>query len=207
MPQINPIAKDALYGGVVPQVRHPLCAALGEVIAALHAILQRRHDTSLIEPQGNAAAGLAGCSHVKDHLHHRCGILIRYKLVGGALRLPVAVGRAGHILAVVALGVQRLLDLAGGVPQVDIVHGKLERCHQVIILGIEVTAGCQIADAVFRKIAFCVVAGFRHVTSQAGQVFGNDRVDLTGFQMFQHGTKTGAFKVAAGVAVVGKFLH
>ena len=89
----------------------------------------------------------------------------------------------------------------------DVLHGKLERCHQVIILGIEVTAGCQIADAVFRKIAFCVVAGFRHVTSQAGQVFGNDRVDLTGFQMFQHGTKTGAFKVAAGVAVVGKFLH
>lgn len=64
---------------------------------------------------------------VEDHLHHRGGVLVRHKLVRGALRLAVAVGRAGNILAVVALGVQRLFDLAGGVPQVDIVHGKLER--------------------------------------------------------------------------------
>lgn len=64
---------------------------------------------------------------VEDHFHHRGGVLVRHKLVRGALRLAVAVGRAGHILAVVALGVQRLFDLAGDVPQVDIIHGKLER--------------------------------------------------------------------------------
>ena len=64
---------------------------------------------------------------VKDHFHYRGGVLVRHKLVRGALRLAVAVGRAGHILAIVALGVQHMFDLAGGVPQVDIVHGKLKR--------------------------------------------------------------------------------
>ena len=64
---------------------------------------------------------------VEDHFHHRGGVLVRHKLVRGALRLAVAVGRAGHILAIVALGVQHMFDLAGGVPQVDIVHGKLKR--------------------------------------------------------------------------------
>ena len=64
---------------------------------------------------------------VEDHFHHRAGVLVRHKLVRGTLRLAVAVGRAGHILAVVALGVQRLFGLAGSVPQVDIVHGKLKR--------------------------------------------------------------------------------
>ena len=166
--QVDPIAQDTLHGGVVPQVGHPLCAALGEVVAALHTVLQRRHDTRLVKPYGDAAAGLTGGSHVKDHLDHRRGILIRYKLIGGALRLAVAIGWTGHILAVVALGVQRLLDLTGRIPQVDIVHGELERCHQVIFLGIKVAAGCQITDAVFGKIALRIVAGFRHVTAQPG---------------------------------------
>lgn len=64
---------------------------------------------------------------VKDHLHHRGGVLVRHKLVRGTLRLAVAVGWAGNIFPVISLGVQRLLDLAGGVPQVDIIHGKLKR--------------------------------------------------------------------------------
>ena len=207
MPQVNPIVKDALYGGVVPQVGHPLCAAFGEVVAALHTVLQRRHDTRLVEPYGDAAAGLAGGSHIKDHLDHRCGVLVRHKLVGGALCLAVAVGRAGHIFAVVALGVQRLLDLTGRIPQIDVVHSKLERCHQVIFLGIKVAAGCQIADAVFGEIALRIVAGFRHITAQPGQVFGNDHVDLAGFQMLQHGAEAGALEVASGIAIIGKFLH
>ena len=207
MTQVDPIAKDALHGGVIPQVGHPLCAALGEVVAALHTVLQRRHDTRLVEPYGDAAAGLTGSGHVKDHLDHRCGVLVRHKLVSGTLCLPVAVGRTSHIFAVVALGVQCLLDLAGRIPQVDVVHGKLKRCHQVISLGVKIAAGGQIADAVFGEIALRIVAGFRHITAQSGQVFGNDHVDLAGFQMLQHGAEAGALEVASGIAIIGKFLH
>ena len=205
--QVDPIAKDALYSGVIPQVGHPLCAAFGEVVTALHAILQRRHDTRLVKPYGDTAAGLAGSGHVKNHLDHRRGVLVRHKLVGGTLRFPVAVGWAGHIFAVVAFGVQRLLDLTGRIPQIDIVHGELKRCHQVIFLRVKIAAGCQITDAVFRKIALRIMAGFRHVTAQPGQVFGDDHVDLTGFQMLQHGAETGALEVAAGIAIIGKFFH
>ena len=205
--QIDPIAKNAFHGGIVPHVGHPLCAALGEVVTAFHAVLQRRHDARLVEPYGDAAAGLAGGRHIKDRLDHRRGVLVRHKLVGGALRLPVAVGRAGHILAVVALGVQRLLDLTGRIPQIDVVHGKLKRCHQVISLGVKIAAGGQIMDAVFRKIALRIVAGFRHITAQTRQVFGDDHIDLAGFQMLQHGAEAGALEVAAGIAVIGKLLH
>ena len=205
--QIDPIAQDALYGGVVPQVGHALCAALSKIVAALHAILQRRHDARFVESQGDASAGLTGSGHVKDHLDHRRGVLIRYKLIGGALCLAVAVGRAGHIFAVVALGVQRLLDLAGRIPQVDVVHGKLERCHQVIFLGIKVAAGCQITDTVFGKIALRIVAGLCHVTAQPGQIFCDDCIDLAGFQMLQHGAEARALEVAAGITVIGKLLY
>ena len=205
--QVDPIAKDALHGGVVPQVGHALCAALSKIVAALHAILQRRHDARFVESQGDASAGLTGSGHVKDHLDHRRGVLVRHKLIGGALRLAVSVGRASDIFAVVALGVQRLLDLTGRIPQVDIVHCELKRCHQVIFLGIKVAAGCQITDAVFGKIALRIMTGFRHITTQPGQVFGDDYIDLAGFQMLQHGAEAGALEVAAGIAIIGKFLH
>ena len=205
--QVDPVTQDALYGGIVPQVGHPLCAALSKIVAALHAILQRRHDARFVESQGNAAAGLTGSGHVKDHLDHRRGVLVRHKLIGGTLRLAVSVRRAGHIFTVVALGVQRLLDLAGRIPQVDIVHGELKRCHQVIFLGIKVAAGRQITDAVFGKIALRIVAGFRHVTAQPGQIFGDDHVDLAGFQMLQHSAEARALEVAAGITVIGKLLY
>ena len=78
-----------------------------------------------------------------------------------ALRRSASFSCAGHIFAVVPLGVQRLLDLAGGIPQVHIVHDKLERGHQVIFLGVEVAAGSKVADAVFGEIPLRVVAGFR----------------------------------------------
>ena len=38
--------------------------------------------------------------------------------------LAVAVGRTGAVLAVLSLAADHILDLAGAVPQVDLVHGK-----------------------------------------------------------------------------------
>ena len=59
----------------------------------------------------------------------------------------------------------------------------------------------------FREIAFCVVAGFRHVTAQAGQVLGDDHVGLAGFEVLQHSLEAGPLKVAAGKSVVHELLH
>ena len=207
MAQVDAVAQDALDRGVVPLIGSPLGTPLGKVVTALHAVLQRRHNACLVEPDSNTATGLTRGGQVENLFHHWGGVLVRHKLVGGALRLPVAVGRAGHILAIVALGVQRLLDLAGGVPQVDIVHGKLKRCHQIIFLGVKVAAGCQIADAVFRKIALSVMTGFRHITAQAGQILGDNHVGLAGSQVFQHSLEAGPLKVPAGKAVVHELLH
>ena len=51
------------------------------------------------------------------------------------------------------------------------------------------------------------MAGFRHVTAQAGQVLGDDHVGLAGFEVLQHSLEAGPLKVAAGKSVVHELLH
>ena len=64
--------------------------------------------------------------------------------------LAVAIGRAGTILAVLPLAAQHILDLAGAVPQVNLVHGEEEGCHDVLPLGVEVVRDGNIVDAMLR---------------------------------------------------------
>ena len=119
--------------------------------------------------------------------------------------LAVAVGRAGAVLAVLPLVSQHVLDLAGAVPEVDLVHGKQERRHDVVVLRVKVVRNSDILNAVLGEKLFGVVAGLPHVAAQPGQVLGDDQVSLALLELLQHLLEAGAVEVAAGVAVVHKF--
>ena len=112
--------------------------------------------------------------------------------------LAVAVGRAGAVLAVLPLVSQHVLDLAGAVPEVDLVHGKQERRHDVVVLRVKVVRNSDILNAVLGEKLFGVVAGLPHVAAQPGQ-------SLALLELLQHLLEAGAVEVAAGVAVVHKF--
>ena len=51
------------------------------------------------------------------------------------------------------------------------------------------------------------MAGFRHITTQMREVLGNDRVDLSRFQVFQPGLKAGLLEVATRKSVIQKHFH
>lgn len=119
--------------------------------------------------------------------------------------LPVTVGRAGAVLAALPLAPQHVLDLAGAVPEVDLVHGQQKWGHDVVMFRVEVVRDGDILDSVLRKKLLSVVAGLPHVAAQSGQVLGDDQVGLALLQLLQHLLKAGAVEVATGVAVVHKF--
>ena len=143
----------------------------------------------------------------ENPLYDRRGVFIRDKLVSSAFGLAVAIRRARGVLSLFALHVKRLLDLARGITQVNIVHSKLERCHQIIAHRVKIVARCQIVDTMLREKAFRVVAGFGHITAQTGQVFGNDRVRFSCRQVIEHCLKARAFKVAARISVIHELTH
>ena len=84
--------------------------------------------------------------------------------------LAVAVGRAGAVLAALPLASQHVLDLAGAVPEVDLVHGEQEGGHDVVVLRVEVVRNGDILDAVLREKLLRVVAGLPHVAAQPAEV-------------------------------------
>ena len=119
--------------------------------------------------------------------------------------LAVAVGRAGAVLAALPLASQHVLDLAGAVPEIDLVHGEQKWGHDVVVLRVEVVRDGDILDAVFWKELLGVVAGLPHIAAQPGQILGDDQVGLALLQLLQHLLEAGAVEVAAGVAIVYKF--
>ena len=108
-------------------------------------------------------------------------------------------------MAALPLISQHILDLAGAVPEVDLVHGEQEGGHDVVVLRVEVVRNGDILDALLREELLGVVAGLPHVAAQPGQILGDDQVGLALLQLLQHLLKAGAVEVAAGVAVVHKF--
>ena len=121
--------------------------------------------------------------------------------------LAVAVGRAGAVLAALPLASQHILHLPGSVSEVDLIHGKEERGHNVVVLRVEVVRDGEELDAVLREKLLGVVAGLPHIAAQPGQVFGNNHIDLPLFQHTQHFLEAGTVKIAAGPAVVYKLPH
>lgn len=121
---------------------------------------------------------------LEDALHHRDGHLIWGQAVLIFLVLAVTVERSGAILAALPLALQHVLHFAGVVPEVDLVHGKQERSHNVVVFCVEVVHNGNILDAVLREKLFGIVAGLPHFTAQPAEILDDDQVGLTLLQLF-----------------------
>ena len=207
MPQIDRVFQNALDRRVAPQIRCPGRSVLAELISVQHPILQGRDDAVLIEIQSDLPRGISPGSLLEDPQHHGSRHLIGCQTVLVLGVLAIAVGRAGTILAVFPLAAQHILDLAGAVPQVDLVHGEKERGHDVLPLSVKVVRDGNIVNAVLGEELLSVVAGLPHIAAQTGQVFGNDGVGLALLELLHHFLKGRAVKVAAGVAIIRKLPH
>ena len=207
MTQIDRVFQNALDRRIVPQIRCPGRSFLTEFVSVQHSILQRRDNAILVEVQSDFSGRISLGRLLKDPQHHRSCHLIGSQAMFVLSVLAVAIGRAGTILAVLPLAAQHILDLAGAVPQVNLVHGEEEGCHDVLPLGVEVVRDGNIVDAVLGEELLSVVAGLPHIAAQTGQVFGNDGVGLALLELLHHFLKGRAVKVAAGVAIIRKLPH
>ena len=205
--QIDPVAQDALHCGGIPVIRRPGGSLRCKFIPILHPVFEGRDHPFLVQPVGNASRRQPRRRPGENLFYHRSGIFVRGKLVGGVLRFFIAIGRAGRIFPVFPFQIQGLLHFPGGIAQIDVVHGELERRHGIISHGIKVISRRQIVDIMLREVPLGVVAGFGHITAKPGQVLGHDHIGLSRGQMLQHGLKPGPFEVAAGVAVIGKLFY
>ena len=192
MPQVHRIFQNPLHCGVVPGVRGVGRPLFAELVPVQHPVLQRRDDPVGVQVQGDLPGGVSRRRPPKNAFHHRGGGLIGSQVVPVLPVLAVAVGRAGAVLAALPLAFQHIFDLAGAIPEVDLVHGEQEGGHDVVVLRIEVVRNGDILDAVFRKELLGVVAGLPHIAAQPGQVLCDDQVGLALLQLLQHLLEAGA---------------
>ena len=80
----------------------------------------------------------------------------------------------------------------GNIPAIHIVQDILERRDVHFLTGQTVHAirNGDIADIVFREEDFNIATGFDIISSQSGQVFGNDTTDFTGLNIGNHPLKS-----------------
>ena len=107
---------------------------------------------------------------------------------------------AGVISVVALLIPLHTLDFLGNVLGVHVVHNGPEGSDVVgggIHAGVDAVQQGDVAHPLLREIAFHVVARHDIVTSQPGQVLGNDHVDLLGLDVGNHPLEIRAVKAGA----------
>ena len=90
------------------------------------------------------------------------------------------------------------------IPAIHIVQDILEGRDVHFLTGQTVHAirNGNIADIVFREEDFNITAGFDIISSQSGQVFGNDTTDFIGLNIGNHPLKSRTIEIAACVTIV-----
>ena len=78
----------------------------------------------------------------------------------------VPIGRTSAVLTVLSFATEHIFHLPGAIPQVDLVHGKQEGGHNVLILGIEIVRNREIAYPVLWEILLGIVTGLPHITPE-----------------------------------------
>ena len=97
------------------------------------------------------------------------------------------------------------LDLLGNILGVHVVHDGTERGDVIggrVHTGVDAVQQGDVPHPVFREVPLHVVAGQDVVPAQAGEVLGNDHIDLLGLDVGDHPLEAGPVKTGAAPTVV-----
>ena len=173
----------------------PLAAAeqifVGDL--ALHLlVVAGGEDASLVQPHGDGIEASALGSPSEHPLYHNGGNGVDDKLVAIILRFQITVGstRTDELSVLHGLPLLRP-DLASDVQSVGFVYHVPQRDGDTgmgifRVGGVEVFVDRNEADTADAEILLDVIAGVNGVPPQTGEVFHNDAVDVTGFNIREH---------------------
>ena len=116
----------------------------------------------------------------------------------------VAVGRKGrNVSAIPHFGGKSRADLLGCIPRIHLIDDVFEGGNvRIRAVGIVAVIDGDVAHALGGKIDLRILPCCNVVASQAGKVFGDDQIDLFGFDVPDHPLEIRAVKIRAAPAVV-----
>ena len=164
---VNLIAEDGLDGHVVPE----RCLAPQVFPSLCHVVKAPwRRDFFRIELQGNFAETVPLQAQIKDMPHHGSSHRIDLKNVLVSFAFLIAKGRvAADILAALEGGQLHRLDLAAGVPRIEVIHHIFQNDQHLVVLAEGVNAIIQSNEtaAEGREHKICVLARFDVISTEA----------------------------------------
>ena len=97
------------------------------------------------------------------------------------------------------------LDLLGNILGIHVVHDSTERGNVIgrrLHASVDAVQQRNVAHSLFREVTLHIMAGHNIVTPQTGKVFGNDHVDLLGFNVSNHALEVRAVKTSTAPTVI-----
>ena len=206
VPKVNRIFQYSLYRCVIPVINSSRSTSFTEVITIQHTVFQRCYVAVFGERRCYGSGRFSVMCHGKYLLHYRSSFRVRLKR-RAIFILHIAERRAGTVFSFCPFLIYDLLDFPWGVSQINIVHRKLERSHNVNFVWVEVVADCNIMNLIFGKIGFRIVARLGHISAESWQVLGDNHVCKPVFKVSNHLAKARSVKIWAWETVVNKFFY
>ena len=149
----------------------------------------------LIQESGDAELAVPAVIELKNLPNDGGGVFINDKFVFIGRRFPIAIGsKSADKFSGLLLGSNGSVYLPGDVPRILFIEYIFNRKEHVISLykAVDMVRDGNKPDILFRKIAFQISSGLNIIASEAGQVFYDDAVHLTVFDIVYHPPKCGA---------------
>ena len=163
----------------------------------------------LIRNPGRAGPVNAAAENV---LHDPGGVFVRHKVVLIFLVTPVPVdGTGAHIVSLPPLGLQGSPGLDRDIPTVSVVNNAFDGEYQVIagvfILRVDVVRHRNEANPKSGKNLTQIAAGLDVFPPKSGQVFDNNAVHCSVFDIGHHFLKGRPVKENSTITVIHPFCH
>ena len=164
---INLIAENGFDRHIVPE----RCLAT-QIFPPLRHVIEApwRRDFFRVELQGDLAEAVPLQAQIEDVPYHGSRHRIDLKNVLVRFAFPITEGRiAADILAAFERGQLHRLDLAAGVPRIEVIHHIFQNDQHLIVLAERVNAVVQSDESTAegRKHKVCVLARFDVISTEA----------------------------------------
>ena len=203
---VNLVAENGFDRHVVPE----RCLA-PKIFPSLRHVVKApwRGDLFRVELQGDLAKTVALQAQVKDVPHHGSSHRVNLKNVLVRFAFLITEGRiAADILTALECGQLDCLDLAAGVPRIEVIHHIFQNNQHLIVLAECVNPVIQsdetAAEGWEHKV--CIKADLKIVSAKTAHILDDDRADFSGFGFCKHCLKSGTVEVTPCVTVIGKML-